>query len=166
MHGARRERIREATVGALMQLRGHTEVMKVAFVCAGNAGRSQLATAFAERERDERGLDVEVVTGGTDPAESVHDEIREALAERGLDVGDRTPRAITSSDIEGAEYVITMGCSIEGVRPLDWEGEIRRWELDHPDAGDLESARRQRDEIEGRVVELFDDLERDDARSP
>lgn len=146
---------------------GHTEVMKVAFVCAGNAGRSQLATAFAERERDERGLDVEVVTGGTDPAESVHDEIREVLEERDLDVGDRTPRAITSADIEDAEYVVTMGCSIEGVRPSGWQGEIRRWELDHPSAGDLESARRQRDEIEGRVSRFFDDLEAaDEPRSP
>lgn len=150
-----------------MQLRGYVEVMKVAFICAGNAGRSQLATAFAERERDERGLDVEVVTGGTDPAESVHDEIREVLEERGLDVGDRTPRTITSDDVEDAEYVVTMGCSIEGIRPPDWRGEIRRWELEHPSAGDLESARRQRDEIEGRVSRLFDDLEEaDETRSP
>lgn len=148
-----------------MRSRTHTEVMKVAFVWAGNAGRSQLATAFAERERDERGLDVEVATGGTDPAESVHDEIREVLEERSLDVGDRTPRAITPADVEDAEYVVTMGCSIEGIRPPDWQGEIRRWELEHPSAGDLESARRQRDEIEKRVSRFFDDLEADEPRS-
>lgn len=139
--------------------------MKVAFVCAGNAGRSQLATAFAEHERDERGLDVEVVTGGTDPAESVHEEIREVLEERDLDVGDRTPRAITPADVEDAEYVVTMGCSIEDIGPSDWEGELRRWELEHPNAGDLESARRQRDEIEDRVSRLFDELEADGTRS-
>jgi|GEM_PF-6168648 len=37
----------------------------VAFVCVQNAGRSQMATALAERE--ERGLDVEVLTGGPAP---------------------------------------------------------------------------------------------------
>lgn len=39
------------------------------FMCVRNAGRSQMATAFAERERDRRGLGdrVEIVTGGTMP---------------------------------------------------------------------------------------------------
>ncbi|MFW5919177.1 MAG: low molecular weight phosphatase family protein, partial [Halanaeroarchaeum sp.] len=46
--------------------------MKIAFVCVGNAGRSQIATAFAERERDKLGMDIEIVTGGVDPANSVH----------------------------------------------------------------------------------------------
>ena len=37
----------------------------IAFVCVQNAGRSQMATAFAEREREERGLDdVEILSGG------------------------------------------------------------------------------------------------------
>lgn len=43
---------------------------KAAFVCVGNAGRSQMAAALAERERDNRELDIEIVTGGVDPADS------------------------------------------------------------------------------------------------
>ncbi|PSP45483.1 low molecular weight phosphatase family protein, partial [Halobacteriales archaeon QH_6_66_25] len=46
-------------------------VPRVAFVCVQNAGRSQMAAAFARREADARDLDVEVVTGGTDPADAV-----------------------------------------------------------------------------------------------
>lgn len=65
---------------------------RVAFVCAGNAGRSQMATAFAERERDDRNLDAEIVTGGTDPADRVHGEVIEAMREKGIDIGDREPR--------------------------------------------------------------------------
>ena len=36
-----------------------------------------MATAFAERERDRRGLEdsVEIITGGTHPAGSIHDEV-------------------------------------------------------------------------------------------
>ena len=53
------------------------EPITVAFVCVQNAGRSQMAAAFAERERDRRGLGerIDVRTGGTDPADHVHEEV-------------------------------------------------------------------------------------------
>lgn len=127
---------------------------KVAFVCVGNAGRSQMATALAERERTERGMDVEIITGGVDPAESVHDEVIEAMNEIGIDISDRTPRRITPADIEDVEYVVTMGCSVEQFRPDDWDGESFVWELESTDT------RKQRDGLCRRVEQFFDDLER------
>lgn len=127
---------------------------KVAFICVGNAGRSQMATALAERERTERGMDVEIITGGVDPAESVHDEVIEAMNEIGIDISDRTPRRITPADIEDVEYVVTMGCSVEQFRPDDWDGESFVWELESTDT------REQRDELRRRVEQFFDDLER------
>jgi arsenate reductase len=136
-------------------------VTKLAFVCEGNAGRSQLATALAERERDRRGLNVEIVTGGVDPSDHVHGEVVEVLAEEGIDIGERTPRRIRPVDVADADYVVTMGCSADEFTPAGWRGATRRWELDHPSAGDLESARRQRDEIRERVRNLFDGLVRD-----
>jgi protein-tyrosine-phosphatase len=56
---------------------------RVAFVCVRNAGRSQMAAAFAERERERRGFDVEIVTGGTDPADAVHEGVIKAMDEVG-----------------------------------------------------------------------------------
>ncbi|TYL38705.1 low molecular weight phosphatase family protein [Natronococcus pandeyae] len=133
----------------------------VAFVCVGNAGRSQMATAFAEREREKRGLDatVEIVTGCTDPHDSVHDNVVEALREEGTDVEDRTPRQITPDDVSGAEYVSTMGCSAAQFTPDDWAGTTERWELPHPRSDDADTVRAQRDEIESRVQDRFDRLE-------
>lgn len=131
----------------------------VAFVCSGNAGRSQMATAFAERERDRRGLDVELLTGGTDPADRIHREVIDVMDEKGIDVRDREPRAITSSDVESATHVVTMGCSIEGVRPADWEGETETWKVAHLSGDAIDAARAQRDEIERRVSDLFDRIE-------
>ena len=51
--------------------------IRLAFMCVQNAGRSQMATAFAERERERRNLDdtVEILTGGTHPANHVHEGI-------------------------------------------------------------------------------------------
>ena len=131
----------------------------IAFVCEGNAGRSQFATALAERERDRRGLDWEVLTGGVDPAEGIHGTVIEALAEEGIGVSDRTPHGIRPEDVADADRVVTMGCDAAAFTPPGWAGEAERWELEHPRPGDLEAAREQRDELKGRVGELFDRLE-------
>ena len=134
---------------------------KLAFVCVGNAGRSQLATALAERERDRRDLGdaVEIVTGGIDPHTHVHDDVIAVLREAGIDIGDRTPRRITADDVEDADYIITMGCSVDDFAPPGWDGAAETWELAHPSGDDNDAVRTQRDEIRNRVTEFFDRLE-------
>jgi len=133
----------------------------VAFVCVQNAGRSQMATAFAERERERRGPDdrIEIVTGGTDPAEEVHGIVVEAMNERGIDLSGRRPREVTPAELESCEYVITMGCSAADVCPATWSGENRDWGLEDPDGRPIEEVREIRAEIETRVGNLFDELE-------
>ena len=118
-----------------------------------------MATAFAERERDRRGRDdVEIVTGGTDPADHVHEEVVAAMADASVDVSGRTPREVTFVDIRDADYVITMGCSAEAVCPAGWAGENRDWDLDDPDGRPPEQVATIRDEIEARVRDIFDEL--------
>mgnify|MGYP000005856551 CR=1 FL=1 len=137
-----------------------TDSTRVAFVCVQNAGRSQMATAFAERERDRCGLaeEIEIVTGGTDPAEGVHDIVVEAMDEVGIDLSDRRPREVTPAELQSCGYVITMGCSAADVCPATWSGENRDWGLDDPDDRSIEEVREIRAEIEARVADLFDEL--------
>lgn len=132
----------------------------LAFVCVQNAGRSQMAYAFAERERVARGLEAEIdlVTGGTDPAHHVHEEVVAAMADAGFDLSDRTPREVTFEEVRDADYVITMGCSAEDVCPAGWAGENRDWDLDDPDGRSPDDVARIRDEIRERVAALFDEL--------
>lgn len=134
---------------------------KIAFVCVGNAGRSQMATAFAEQERDNRNLNetLEIVTGGINPHDHVHDDVVAILQEKGIDISDRTPRQITTTDVADADYLVTMGCSVADFAPDDWDGAAERWDLDHPSGDDLDSVRAQRDEIQTRVVDFFDRIE-------
>lgn len=141
----------------------HTESKPIciAFVCVQNAGRSQMASAFAQREREERGLtdDIELIIGGTQPAEHVHDEVVQAMHGVGIDISDRTPREVTFEEIQESDYVITMGCSAEDVCPAGWAGENRDWGLDDPDSKSPAEVARIRDEIEQRVREFFDEIE-------
>jgi len=140
-----------------------TDQIRVAFVCVQNAGRSQMSTAFAERERERRGLgdSVEILTGGTDPADHVHEDVIDVMDEAGFDLSDRTPREITLDDLRSCDYVATMGCSTLDIGGVEETVDVRDWALADPDGADRERVREIRDEIEQRVTDLFDDIEAD-----
>ena len=135
-----------------------TDPTRIAFMCVRNAGRSQMSTAFAEREIRRRGLDWELLTGGTDPADAVHDVVVEAMDEVGIDLSDRTPRAISESELRSCDVVATMGCSTLDVGTVGDDVDVRDWALTDPGERNLDEVRAIRDEIEERVVALFDEL--------
>jgi protein-tyrosine-phosphatase len=142
-----------------------SDTVRLGFVCVRNAGRSQMATAFAERERETRGLDdaVEIVTGGTHPADAVHAGVVEVMAEEGFDLVDRTPREISTAELEACDVVATMGCSTLELDASDVD--VRDWALEDPGDQDAETVRAIRDEVEARVVALFDEIETDRRHS-
>jgi arsenate reductase len=130
--------------------------MKLGFVCVQNAGRSQMSAAFAAREVDRRGLDdIDVVTGGTNPADAVHPEVVETMADVDIDLSDREPRAISTAELETCDVVATMGCS---TLSLDAETDVRDWGLPDPDGESPERVREIREMVRKRVESLFDDV--------
>lgn len=119
-----------------------------------------MATAFAERERDRRdvGDQIKIVTGGTQPADHVHEIVVEAMRERNIDLSGRTPREVTPDELQAVDLVVTMGCSASDVCPATWNGENRDWGLNDPHGRPIEEVHEIRDEIEERVGALFDEL--------
>ena len=139
--------------------------IRAAFMCVQNAGRSQMSTAFAERERAQRGLgtDVDILTGGTHPADHVHEEVVDVMQEYGIDLSDRTPQNISTEELESCDYVATMGCSTLELDANASDVDIRDWALEDPDGQDLDAVRAIRDDIEARVQALFDEIEQEIA---
>ena len=62
------------------------------FVCRQNAGRSQMSAALFERAGGGRHR---ALSAGTTPADRVHPEVVEVMAELGIDLADRVPRRLT-----------------------------------------------------------------------
>jgi protein-tyrosine-phosphatase len=122
-----------------------------------------MATAFAERERERRELDdsVEILTGGTRPADHVHEEVIDVMREEGFDLSERTPRKIASEELRSCEYVATMGCSTLDVEEEGSTVDIRDWNLPDPHGEDVDTVRSIRDDVHRRVVDLFDELSDD-----
>jgi arsenate reductase (thioredoxin) len=119
---------------------------KVLFVCIGNAGRSQMAQAFAER------AGIEARSAGTHPEADLHPEVVEAMRELGFDLDGRVPHKLDQEDVEWADLVVTMGCGdacpvLPGKRYLDWN-------LQDPAGMPIEVVRQIRDRIAGLVDEL------------
>jgi arsenate reductase (thioredoxin) len=56
---------------------------KILFVCVENAGRSQMAEAFAKKYGEGK---FEVSSGGNKPADKVNPVVVEAMKERGIDI--------------------------------------------------------------------------------
>ena len=141
--------------------------IRLAFMCVQNAGRSQMATAFAKHERKRRNLDdsVEILTGGTHPADHVHKEVIEVMREEGFDLSKRTPSEITSEELRSCEYVATMGCSTLDVDEEEATVDIRDWDLPDPHGEDINTVRSVRDDIHQRVMNLFDELSDDSELS-
>jgi arsenate reductase len=73
---------------------------KVVFACVHNAGRSQMARAFFEQLADPD--KATAVSAGTHPAERVHPEVVEAMAEIGVDLSGTSPQRLTARLAVGA----------------------------------------------------------------
>jgi arsenate reductase len=122
------------------------------FVCVHNAGRSQMAEAFAKR----RGL--KAASAGTVPATSVNPIVVHAMKERGIDISSNTPKLLTPDMIDQATLVFTMGCSVEEVCPRPMLPKMQKklvdWKIDDPKGKTLEEVRKIRDEVERKVAGL------------
>ena len=71
------------------------------------------------------GDQVEVVSGGSDPAAEVNPVAVEAMAEVGIDIAEETPRRWDRDMLADAAVVVTMGCGDEcpvvpGSLRFDW----------------------------------------------
>ena len=124
----------------------------ILFVCVENAGRSQMADAFARMH----GLTS--ASAGTVPAAKVNPVVVQAMREKGVDISQNSPKMLTNDLIDKADLVVTMGCSVEEVCPRPMLAKMQKklvdWNLSDPKGKPIEEVRRIRDDIEERVIEL------------
>ena len=132
--------------------------LRLAFVCVENAGRSQIAAAIAETQvRIQDRTDIEILSGGTDPAEEIYPAVIDVMQEKGYDLSTRTPTQISWETLKECDVIALMGCSLS-VDDLPVGVVVRDWGFIDPADADAESVLAISTEIEQRVIELIADL--------
>jgi protein-tyrosine-phosphatase len=149
------ERFTKDRLRALVRLEADVTGLKpsVLFLCVHNAGRSQMAAGWM---RHLAGDEVEVFSGGSEPADSVNQMAVAAMKEKGIDISSEHPQPWSDEIVQAADVVVTMGCGdscplFPGKRYVDWV-------VEDPSGKPIEEVRPIRDDLERRVRALLTEL--------
>ncbi|MGH3851849.1 MAG: arsenate reductase ArsC [Pseudonocardiaceae bacterium] len=130
-----------------------SDIPEVLFVCVHNAGRSQMAAALLEHHGQGR---VRVRSAGSNPAEQINPAAAQAMAEIGIDLSTATPKRLTDEAVRVSDVIVTMGCGDSC--PIYPAKRYIDWKLDDPAGAGVDAVRVIRDEIDGLVRSLLEEL--------
>lgn len=118
----------------------------VLFLCQHNAGRSQLGAALLEILAPGA---YTVTSAGTSPAEIVNPAIAATIAELGLDISKRMPRAVTPADLATADVVVAMKPGL--ALPAAPSGRFLEWSFPDPADWSAENVRPLREAVTAQI---------------
>jgi protein-tyrosine-phosphatase len=150
------ERFTRQRLRALARVEGKSTDARpmVVFLCVHNAGRSQMAAGWMQHLAGDQ---VEVFSGGSDPASVVNPSAVAAMAEIDIDISSEFPKPWTDEVVRAADVIVTMGCGDSC--PVFPGKRYRDWEVGDPAGLPVEDVRPIRDEIGGRVRAILQELE-------
>jgi len=125
---------------------------RILFVCVENAGRSQMAEAFANKYGKDKFI---VSSAGNKPANKVNPLVVDALKEKGIDISMNQPKLLTFQMTQDADLIVTMGCNDNGICPGPFFKPTIDWKLEDPKGKPIEKVREIRDDIEQRAQKLI-----------
>ena len=149
------ERFAADRIRAMIRLESDVTTLNpsVLFLCVRNAGRSQMAAGLMRKLAGEQ---VDVFSGGSEPAAAVNQAAAAAMAEVGIDISSEIPQPWADEIVRAADVVVTMGCG--DACPIFPGKKYVDWELDDPSGKTLDEVRPIRDELESRVRALMGEL--------
>ncbi|MEX0649788.1 MAG: arsenate reductase ArsC [Candidatus Andersenbacteria bacterium] len=131
-------------------------MQKVIFICAENAGRSQMAEAFFNTLSGNSGFTAE--SAGTTPASTINPVAIEVMGEKGMDISSQFPKQFDPDTAGEYERLISFGCLVKSAFSPAVQERIEDWIVEDPKDKELEEVRTIRDDIERRVKALLADL--------
>ncbi|MCS3442688.1 protein-tyrosine-phosphatase [Microbacterium phyllosphaerae] len=123
---------------------------RVLFVCQHNAGRSQLGAALLEHLAGDRFI---AASAGLAPADTVNPAVAATVAELGIDIADRVPRAVTPDDLHTADIVVLMKPGL--TLPSTPRGEVLEWSFPNPESWNADAVRPLREAVSEKIRETL-----------
>ncbi len=103
------------------------------------------------------GEDVEIYSGGTEPAEEIDENAVKVMEEIGIDISGQKPSEIDPDKAVNSDAVVTMGCGANAC-PAPIGGENFEWDIEDPSGKSIDMYREVRGELRKRVKALVKDL--------
>jgi arsenate reductase len=133
----------------------------ILFVCVENAGRSQMAEGFFNQKYAPKGY--RAISAGTRPSSQINPLAVQAMNEVGIDISSQKSKIITEDMIKGSEKSVNMGCIDKTECPMLFINNVIDWEIEDPKGKPIEKVREIRDEIDRRVREIAESLQRQNS---
>ena len=131
----------------------------VLFVCVENAGRSQMAEAFFRKYAPSDSY--EAVSAGTKYTSEINPVVLKVMSQIGMDISKQKPKEITEEMTRNATKIINMGCMEKNFCPTLFINKVIDWGIADPKGKPLQKVEEIRNEIENRVKELVDGLNKE-----
>lgn len=131
--------------------------VKILFVCVGNACRSQMAEAFANRYGKGR---VRAFSAGSHPYGSIVDDTYTVMAEKDIPLDGQCSKGLGDVPVGQMDVVVGMGCEVVCPLPAGFKGRKVDWSIPDPFGKGIEYFRNVRDTIERQVVDLVAEVRR------
>ena len=128
----------------------------ILFVCAENAGRSQMAEAFFKKFSK---CNYDVTSAGTTPSETLNSTVVMVMKEIGIDIIEQKPKLLSNSMVENSVKTVNMGCMDKQNCPALFVRDIDNWNIPDPKNQSIEDVRKIRDQIKSDVLKLIASLE-------
>ena len=133
----------------------------ILFVCVENAGRSQIAEGFFNQKYAPKGY--RAVSAGTRPVSQINSLAVQAMSEVGIDISGQKSKIITEDMIKASTKSVNMGCIDKSECPMLFINNVIDWGIEDPKGKPIEKVREIRDEIDIRVREIAQSLQRQDS---
>jgi arsenate reductase (thioredoxin) len=133
----------------------------ILFVCVENAGRSQIAEAFFNHKCAPEGY--QAISAGTRPVSQINPLAVQAMSEVGIDISNQKSKIITEDMIRSSAKSVNMGCIEKAECPMLFINNVIDWGIEDPKGKSIEKVREIRDEIDIRVRDIAQSLQRQDS---
>ena len=130
----------------------------ILFVCVENAGRSQMAEGFFNQRYTPKGY--RAISAGTKPVSQINPLAVQAMLEVGIDISNQKSKIITEDMIKSSEKSVNMGCMERTECPMLFINNVIDWGIEDPKGKPIDKVREIRDDIERRVKEIAQSLQR------
>ena len=129
----------------------------ILFVCVENSARSQMAEGFFKKYAPKN---YAPLSAGTMPKDKINPMAIEVMNEIGIDIQHQNPKELTEELMRASSKIVNMGCMYDGWCPTQYANVSEDWGLEDPKGKPVEKFRQIRNQIEDKVIELCNSLDK------